>query len=150
MERRFDYATNKHHANWQKSQFRRNTLLNKLRTYHGFIIPMNLLDHRELHAAIPVPVTPTPDQAERILAHLGPYDSQSERLEYIDQTIDFIREDNPRYAEHLRQQRGFVLMSPYTKLEAETSSLERYLIERENYEPVCQRPISTDPIRITS
>lgn len=59
------FETNLHHFNWQKSVWRRDSLANRIRNHPGMILPMNILDHRELHNEIR-PIRPP----IRILANL--------------------------------------------------------------------------------
>lgn len=120
MEKNF----NRHHLNWEKRQWKKNSILNRLRDHQGMIIPMNLYDHRELHQDMLPPPQPTPKQAEELLSFMGRYDSQSERIDYLDMAVTFMAPQNPRYALHLQTQRDYVLWTPVNALERDIVAME--------------------------
>lgn len=126
--------TNRHHLNYEKRQFKKNGILNKLREHPGLIIRMNLFDHRTLHHDLTPPPMPTPRQAEELLTHLGRYDDQSERIDYLDMAVDYIKDQNPKYAGHLLVQRSYVLLSPMTQTEIDIVEMERCITEMGNHE----------------
>ena len=123
MERRS--SVNKHHLHWEARHYKRQSILNRLREHQGLIIPMNLFDHREIHAALRPGPQPTPQQAEELLSHLGHYDSQAERIDYLDMAADFMQDCNPRYAGHLLVQRSYILLTPFTQVERDIVAQER-------------------------
>jgi len=125
-----DRNVNRHHLNWERRHWQKNNILRKLRDHQGMIIPMNLFDHRELHHDLLQPPKPSPEQAEKLLSHLGHYDSQAERIDYLDMAVDFMEEENPRYAQHLRVQRSYVLLHPFTQVERDIVEMERATAEQ--------------------
>lgn len=131
MERRSSHQVNRHHTFWEKREFRKNGILNRLREHQGFVIPMDLFDHRELHRDVSPPPKPTLQQAEELLGHIGRYDDQSERIDYIDMAVAFLSDKNPRLAQHLTVQRGYVLLNPFTQVERDIVEMERVLAEQE-------------------
>lgn len=116
---------NRHHAFYQGREYKRNSVLNRLRNHQGFIIPMNLFDHRELHQDLFSVPKPDVGATEEFLYHIGPYDSQSERIDYLDMAINYFAEINPRTSDHLRRQRGYVLLHPFTEIERQIVEMER-------------------------
>lgn len=123
MERRKN--VNNHHLGWEKRHWQKNNILRKLRDHGGMVIPMNLFDHRDLHHDMMEPPMPKPHQAEELLSYLGTYDDQSERTDYLDMAANFMDERHPRYAQHLRVQRGYILLDPFTQIEKDIVEMER-------------------------
>lgn len=116
---------NRHHTWYTGREYKRNSLLNRLRNHQGFIIPMNLFDHRQLHQDLFSVPKPDLEAAEELLYKIGPYDSQSERIDYLDMAINHFAEINPATSEHLRRQRGYVLLHPFTLIEQQIVEQER-------------------------
>jgi hypothetical protein len=111
---------NEHHFNWERRKCDRISLLKKLRNHRGFIIPMDIYDHRALHREIrpnfPI-LRKNADIVQGLLERIGTYDSQAERLDYVNFAINYLDEREPRLAEHYREQREFVLLKPVTAAE---------------------------------
>ena len=126
-------SINKHHLHWEAREYKRNGILNRLRDHQGMIIPMNLYDHRELHADLKPTPKPTSQQAEELLSHLGRYDPTAERIDYIDMAVNYMRDVNPQYTGHLLVQRAYVLLTPF-------SQVERDIIEQEREEYRYEQP----------
>ena len=127
---------NRHHLNWEKRHWQKNNILRKLRDHQGMIIPMNIFDHREIHHDMLPPVMPTNQQAEELLSHLGHYDDQSERVDYLDMAAEFMKDRNSRYAGHLLTQRAYVLLTPFTEVERNIVEMDRQLqIDNRSWSP---------------
>lgn len=120
---------NRHHTFWEAKQYRRNSVLTKLRNHHGFIIPMNIYDHRDLHHELdPGPPRLRPSQAEELLEHVGNYDGQTDRLHYVDEAIGFfVVKDQIEIAEHFEAQREFMMIHPMTAHERDLYNMYRDL-----------------------
>jgi len=116
---------NRHHAFYQGREYKKNSILNRLRNHQGFIIPMSLFDHRDLHRDLFSVPKPSLEAAEGLLSHIGHYDSQSERTDYLDMAINYLRESNPATTAHLIQQRRYVLLTPFTQIERDMAEMER-------------------------
>lgn len=116
---------NSHHLLYEARHWKKNNILYRLRTHRGMVIPMNIFDHRNLHHDLLEPPRPTQQQAEELLQHLGTYDSQAERTDYLDMAVNFVELSNPRFAQHLLLQRAYVLLTPFTQTEVDFIEQER-------------------------
>lgn len=108
-------GTNEHHI-WYfrrlyKSEFEKN-----LRYHRGFVIPINVLDHRDLHANLFMgPPKPNKPQIYGLLQSIGEFAlEEGARTAYVERAVDFFNghADNPSHmgdnaleiASHLEQQ----------------------------------------------
>lgn len=95
-------------------EYRRTPLLNRLRNLHGLIIPMNIYDHRELHEDMGGVPKPKLDAVEHFLNGVVlPYEEGQPRSRTLDQAIGFFAmTGNEATAEHLMEQRAYILRTP--------------------------------------
>jgi hypothetical protein len=117
MKRQPSQQKNNHHLNWERRHWEREKIHRNVRDFGGFVIKMNMFDHRKIHQDLHEPTRPTVDQLEGLLSHLGAYDSQSERTDYLDMAANYMKYRNPGYAGHLLVQKSYILMSPVNQME---------------------------------
>jgi hypothetical protein len=83
-----EYLTNNHHVfserRWYKSPLER-----KLRQHKGFVIPMEVLAHSELHANLPPPEKPNFQQSQQLLQDIGEFQLGRGRLYCVYYAIEF-------------------------------------------------------------
>lgn len=83
-------GVNEHHL-WYFRRRYKTEVEKKLRSHRGFVIPVNVLDHRDLHANLfEGPPKPNKPQAEGLLQRVGGFVvAEGARTAYIEQAVDF-------------------------------------------------------------
>lgn len=103
---------NHHHLFYEKRTYRRNHILNRLRQFPGFIVPIYVPDHRALHRALEGCPTPSLDVAHDIMDVLR-YDPLKTPEYWLKQAIGFFTlNDSLATAEHLQNQLPYVIRRP--------------------------------------
>ena len=104
---------NHHHLWYEKREYGRDSVLHRVRNRAGFIILMNLLDHRDLHAHMRS--TPRPDRevSLELLRRMPDKEEGQSRTHQLDYAIGFMAMHGQELtAEHLSEQRLYIVRHP--------------------------------------
>jgi hypothetical protein len=93
-----NYETNKHHFNWVKREWERDSLARRIRNHPGMIIPLDVMVHRDLHNNIEGIRPPIRSLANLMIQNLFQMGQQEPLIALANQTSFLLNlaEDNGR------------------------------------------------------
>jgi hypothetical protein len=113
-----EHFTNTHHVFWERRSYV-TPLEKRLRKHRGFVLPIDLYAHSQLHADMQAPPKPNSQQAKHVLAELGNFQLGRGGLYVVYHAIEsfntMARGDNEllafhaqEIADHLEAQTGYI------------------------------------------